>query len=170
MARPKVLEPKKRGRKTKFRKSFCKVLEDMMKDGATDTQIADVLKIHVSTLYQYLQDYPEFNDARKRGEKIIVEKVKGALIQRALGYEYEETEQKISKNRATGAEVPILLKRVKKQMAPDVGAIIFWLKNKAPDEFKDKFEFDGEALKNIKVEVVSIKSTMPEPVVKDKKD
>ena len=158
------------GRSSKYKKKFCKILEEMMQDGATDVQIAKTLRIGVSTFYEYLQKYPDFLEARKRGEKIIVEKVKGALIKRALGYETEEVEQKISKNRATGAEVPILLKKVKKQIAPDVGACIFYLKNKAPDEFKDKFEFDGEALKNITVEIVSVPSTMKEPVVKPKKD
>ena len=160
----------KRGRKPKFKPGFCKIIEEMMQDGATDIQIAKTLRIGVSTFYEYLQEYPEFMEARKRGEKIIIEKVKGALVQRALGYETEEIEQKISKNRATGAEVPILLKKVKKHVAPDVGAIVFYLKNKAPDEFKDKFEFDGEALKNITVEVVSVPSNMKEPVVKPKKD
>ena len=37
-------------------------------------------------------------------------------------------------------------KRVKKQVAPDVTAQIFWLKNRKPAEFRDKHdvEFKGE--------------------------
>ena len=54
--------------------------------------------------------------------------VENAMCKRALGYEYEEVktiiEQTADGSRKTKVE------KTKKQVAPDVGAQIFWLKNR----------------------------------------
>ena len=54
------------------------------------------------------------------------------MLKRALGYSYDEVTYE------NGVEV----KRVTKEVAPDVGAQCFWLKNRKPDVFRDKQNID----------------------------
>ena len=62
--------------------------------------------------------------------------VENALLKRALGYEYDEITTEYGKE----------IKRVTKQVVPDVTAQIFWLKNRKPDQWRDKqqIEHSGE--------------------------
>ena len=53
--------------------------------------------------------------------------MENALLKRALGYEYDEITYE------NGEEV----KRVTKQVAPDITAQIFWLKNRKPQQRRD---------------------------------
>ena len=50
------------------------------------------------------------------------------MLRRALGYEYDEVTFE------DGDEV----KRVRKQVVPDTTAQIFWLKNRKPEDWRDK--------------------------------
>lgn len=59
--------------------------------GATDKEIADNLGIHRSTLIEYKKAYSEFADLLKNSRKKPVNKIKASLLQRALGFSYEET-------------------------------------------------------------------------------
>ena len=40
-----------------------------------------------------------------------------------------------------------LTKRVTKQVAPDTTALIFWLKNRKPKQWRDKVDIEGESNK-----------------------
>lgn len=62
--------------------------------------------------------------------------MENALLKRALGYEYDEITYE------NGEEV----KRVTKQVAPDITAQIFWLKNRKPQQRRDTkdIEHSGE--------------------------
>ena len=56
------------------------------------------------------------------------------MLKRALGYEFKETTQELTED---GMRVT---KVITKQQAPDTTAQIFWLKNRKPDEWRDKKE------------------------------
>ncbi len=112
------------------------LVECWARDGFTDEQIAKNLGIAVSTLSEYKNKYPEFSESLKRGKEIVNYQVENALLKRALGYEYDEITYE------NGEEV----KRVTKQVAPDITAQIFWLKNRKPQQRRDTkdIEHSGE--------------------------
>ena len=58
------------------------------------------------------------------------------MLKRALGYEYEEI--KMIATESGGKRV----EKTRKQVLPDVGAQIFWLKNRKPKEWRDKQEVE----------------------------
>ena len=61
------------------------------------------------------------------------------MLKRALGYDYEEVVQRpVVVDKETGETEMRVVQRVNKHVAPDVTAQIFWLKNRKPDEFRDK--------------------------------
>ena len=106
------------------------LVEGWARDGLTNEQIAEKLGIGLSTLYKYQSENMEFMDALKRGKEVVDREVENALFKRAMGYEYEEVTFEGGKETKT----------VKKQVAPDVTAQIFWLKNRKPKEWRDKRE------------------------------
>lgn len=116
------------------------LLEGWARDGLTDEQIAKNIGIATSTFYEWKKKELEFSEALKKGKEVIDFEVENALLKRALGYEYEE---EIYEN-------GILTKKVKKQVAPDTTAQIFWLKNRQVKKWRDKVEIaDNDAIKKL---------------------
>ncbi len=105
-------------------------LEGWARDGLTDDQIAKNIGINRDTLYRWKKAHSDISDALKRGKEVIDRQVENALLTRALGYTYDEVTFE------GGVEV----KRVRKQVVPDTTAQIFWLKNRKPEEWRDKRE------------------------------
>ena len=104
------------------------LIEGWARDGLTDEQIYNNLGISKDTFYKYIKQYTDFSDALKKGQEIVDYEVENALLKRALGYEYDEITYEC------GEEV----KRVRKQVAPDTTAQIFWLKNRKPEQWREK--------------------------------
>ncbi|MDT2679840.1 helix-turn-helix domain-containing protein [Enterococcus gallinarum] len=109
-------------------------LEGWARDGLTDEQIANNIGIRRPTLYDWKNKYSDISDALKRGKEVIDRQVENALLKRALGYEFKETTQELTED---GMRVT---KVITKQQAPDTTAQIFWLKNRKPNEWRDKKE------------------------------
>ena len=109
-------------------------IEGWARDGLTDEQIANNIGIRRPTLYDWKKKYSDISDALKRGKEVIDRQVENALLKRALGYEYVETTKELTDLGLT------VTKQVTKQVAPDTTAQIFWLKNRKPQEWRDKKE------------------------------
>lgn len=103
-------------------------VEKWAEQGLIDEQIAHNMGIATSTFYEWKKKYPEFSEALKKGKAVVDVQVENALLKRALGYQYEELTY----------QNDVLDKKVIKQMAPDVTAQIFWLKNRKPETWNRK--------------------------------
>lgn len=55
------------GRPSKYTPEFCERVIDAGSEGKTITEMADDLDIARSTIYEWIDTYPEFSDAIKRG-------------------------------------------------------------------------------------------------------
>ena len=131
------------------------LLEGWARDGLTDEQIAKNIGIATSTFYEWKKKELEFSEALKKGKEVIDFEVENALLKRALGYEYEE---EIYEN-------GILTKKVKKQVAPDTTAQIFWLKNRKKEQWREKVEVvkTDEDLQNINKNISNIANLLNNP-------
>jgi hypothetical protein len=147
------------GRPTKYDpKIHPQLVMWMCRAGSTMQQIADELGVTLSTVNLWQAKHKEFSDAiREYGRPYADWMVQEALFKRALGYDYTETYkterpritkkkvQKNSKTQTTTTEEEVIdstLVIVKRDtairhMAADVKAIIFWLKNRKPDQWRD---------------------------------
>ena len=112
------------------------LVEGWARDGLKDKQIANNLGISKDTFYKYKKNYPDFSDTLKKGKEIIDYEVENALLKRALGYEYTETTKEIKEN---GNKI---IKKITKQVAPDVTAQIYWLNNRKPKQWRNKQDID----------------------------
>ena len=112
----------------------------MATGGAVDTMIADAIGIHVSTLYTWKAQFPEFRDALKRGKDIADDMVEAALFRRATGYSHDAVKimtVSVGDGCSDVREVPFV-----EHYAPDTTAAIFWLKNRRSDQWRDKREVE----------------------------
>lgn len=106
-------------------------LEAYARDGLTDQQISEKVGINPATLYDWKKKYPEISESLKRGKEVVDIEVENALFKRAIGYRYQEIK---TEDTAEGEKVTTTIKEV----VPDVTAQIFWLKNRKPDQWRDK--------------------------------
>lgn len=111
-------------------------IEGWARDGLTDQQIAGNMGITAKTLYEWKKRHGGICEALKKGKEVIDRQVENALLKRALGYRYEEIKEKQEGGAITERTVTI------KEVAPDVTAQIFWLKNRKSDEWRDRKDME----------------------------
>lgn len=139
--------------KCKYNDNFPLLAEDYARRGMIDKEIMKKLGIAKTAYYKYQNEHAEFKEAIKRGKAPVDVEVENALLKRSKGYEYEEDHVEYRPRKKGDKSGPSLIKRIKKQVAPDVTAIIFWLKNRRPELWRDKHEL--EHLGNVNVTVIT---------------
>lgn len=110
------------------------LIECWARDGYTFQDIANRIGIAVSTLRGWRAQYPEFDEALKRGREIIDYKVENALLKSALGYKTKEV--KVTTTMRYGKVVETVKEVTNKEQAPNVSAIQCWLYNRLPNKWK----------------------------------
>jgi hypothetical protein len=121
------------GRPSGFKAEFTEQAEKLAKLGATDMEIADFFEVDVRTVNRWKISFPEFCQALKAGKDVADDKVIRSLFQRATGFEHEAVKIFMPAN----ATEPIHT-NYREFVVPDTTACIFWLKNRRPDEWRDK--------------------------------
>ena len=110
-----------------------------MDAGATDVEVCNALDCDPVTLYAMLRREPDFLKARKGAKDHADSRVERSLFKRANGF---ETEEKTIEG-VPGPDGKIItqtVKVMKKQVPPDTGAAIFWLKNRKRADWQDRRE------------------------------
>ena len=114
------------------------LIEAWARNGLTDEQIAKNLGIGKTTFYKYLSEHNELSELLKKSKEVVDIQVENALLKRALGYKYDEVTKEL--NEDTG-ELEVT-KVVTKEVQPDTTAQIFWLKNRKPEDWRDRKEVE----------------------------
>ena len=123
------------GRKSAYTPALAILAEKVARLGATDAEIADVFGVGVTTLNRWKKAHVEFADALKKGKTISDARVVEALYHRAVGYSHDAV--KIMQFQGTPVVVPYT-----EHYPPDTTACIFWLKNRQPQEWRDKQQIE----------------------------
>lgn len=134
------------------------LLEGWARDGLTDEQIAKNIGISRASLYEWKKKEVDISDALKKGKEIVDFEVENALLKKALGYTITIKEEKLDKDGC----VHTLEKDV--HIPPDTTAQIFWLKNRKPNNWKDRVETDEdkEAVANASQVIAKIRKVAQE--------
>lgn len=120
----------KTGRKSIYDTVIAPHLDEIRKgveNGATVKEIAQALGIAESTLNKYKAEKKELMAAFTRGRASIVIDIRGALLKKALGYEYEE-EKRVGRKDAKGENI-VLVEKYKKHQPPSETAAAMLLRN-----------------------------------------
>lgn len=145
----------KRGAKSKYHSDFPLLAEGYAREGMTDKEICQKLGISQDTFYEYMKKYPEFSESVKEGKRPIDVEVEKALLKRAIGYEMEETQVEYKGIPKEGEKAkPTSVKKITKQVIPDVLAQKFWLMNRQPRRFKDRRTFEGDPERPLAVRLI----------------
>ena len=128
-------------------------IEAWKRDGLTNEQIMKNLGIGRDSFYRYKDKYSEFSDALKKGKEVADIEVENALFKRAIGYKYKEV---IKEVKEIDGKKTTYVKEVIKEMPGDVGAQIFWLKNRKSSKWKDKQDIDIED-NNVSITINGVK-------------
>ena len=108
-------------------------IEDWARMGLTDEQIAKNMGVNKTTLYDWIKKFPDISNSIKKGKAPIDFEVENALFKRAIGYEYEEVETTIEE---IDGKQRKRIKKIKKVALPETSAMIFWLKNRKPEQWR----------------------------------
>ncbi len=145
------MKKNKGGRLSKYElewKDKLIVIEGWAKDGLTDEQIAKNMGISTSTLYEWKKKYLEFSESLKKGKEVVDREVENALLKKALGI--KETVRKAIKvkevlykdGKRISEKEHIEYADEEVYVPPDTTAQIFWLKNRKPNEWRDKRDIE----------------------------
>lgn len=122
-------------RPEKFKPEYVAIARKACQLGATDMDLAEMFGVSLRTISYWRSGKEEFAGALKLGKNEADDRVEQALYNRAMGFSHADTDIRV----VDGAivETPIV-----KHYAPDTTAAIFWLKNRRPDEWRDKQELE----------------------------
>lgn len=117
-------------------------IEGWARDGLIDAQIAKNMGIAYSTFKEWVNRFPALSAALKRGKAPVDIEVENALLKRAKGYKYVETVTEIYKD-ADGVQRRHI-RNIEKEVPPDSTAIIYWLRNRKPQQWRDRRDISIE--------------------------
>ena len=126
-----------------------KRIEGWARDGLNDEQIAFKMGVSKTTFYKWKREYAQFSDALKKGKAPVDCDVENALLKSALGFTVTVKRPIKLKKRGNlkgkGAIEEERIEIVDEEIyiKPDVTAQIFWLKNRKPEQWREKREYVG---------------------------
>ena len=124
------------GRPTKYRPEYALFAQQLCEQGATDADVAHVLRIDRSTLYEWLARYPDFRAALRLGKAPANLRVARAFYERCTGYEFET--EKIFQYMGQ----PVRIKHTE-HVPADPSAAFNWLCNREPEQWRNRRELTG---------------------------
>ena len=109
---------------------------ELIEQGLTDTELAEAFGISPDTIYAWQKQHPEFLQAIKKAKEKPDREVEAALFKRAVGYEVTEMQGVLVVGH-DGRQTIRVQKVIRKHIPGDTTCIIFWLKNRMPDRWRD---------------------------------
>ena len=104
--------------------------------GWTDQQMADFFEIDRTTWWRWKGKSKAFCNTLKEWKEEADSRVERTLYERACGYSHPDVHISNYMGGITTTEIT-------KHYPPDTASCIFWLKNRKPDDWKDKYEQAG---------------------------
>lgn len=125
----------RRGRPSSYKPEFVEQARKLAELGATDREVADFFNVDERTINRWKHEHPDFCLSLKVGKQAADDRVEQSLYRRALGFSHDAV--KIMGYEGTYTPVEYV-----EVYPPDTTAAIFWLKNRRPDQWRDKTETD----------------------------
>jgi len=126
-------------RPSKFNNEVKRQCKLMALQGWTDVQMSELLGVTEKTFNNWKKKYKKFFQSLKDWKIEADNKVERSLYERACGYNHPETKAQYIQDQDGGRwEYADLTKHY----APDPTSMIFWLKNRQPDKWRDKTEHE----------------------------
>jgi hypothetical protein len=125
-----IKEKRPPGRPSKKDSLDLGMIERLYGLGLTDVQVGKVLDVGEGTILSWKKD-KKFADALKKGKAVPDKEVEVSLFKRATGYSYPDIDIRVVGGR-------IVKTNIVKHCPPDPTSMIFWLKNRKREEWRDR--------------------------------
>lgn len=129
--RPGAGRKPKPGRPSGYQDEFARQANKLCALGATDDDLADFFAVSVRTILRWKVEHAEFCRALKDGKEGADDRVERSLYQRAVGYTHDAV--KIMQHQGV-----VVRAEYREHYPPDTTAAIFWLKNRRPEQWREK--------------------------------
>lgn len=134
-------ENAERGRPTPYKEEYAKSVFKLCLLGAKDKEIAEFYEVTETTINNWKKKYPDFFESIKKGkleaDSVIAEslyqRAKGALIRTQKAFKV-----KVGKDANGGVIEDVKVVTVVEEIPAGEVSMIFWLKNRHPDKWRDK--------------------------------
>lgn len=130
----------KRGRKSGFRSEFIRIAFIAAKYGAIEEEIARDLGVGRGTFSRWKENSPELRDALKTAKEVCDERMERSLYHRGIGYSHPAVKF-MTVSDQHGSHIERL--EYTEYYPPDPTSMIFWLKNRRPDRWRDVQNING---------------------------
>jgi len=113
-------------------------------NGLTNKEIAKSMGIAMSTFCDWTDKFSEFSEALKSGRGMSCQAIENALFKRATGYvvedvdEIEEFKGELRDGKPANGTITKREVRKTRNVPPDTGAIVFYLKNRMGERYTDR--------------------------------
>lgn len=111
---------------------------ELLRCWARDFTLSDIAKkigVSEKTLISWRKTYPEIEQAIKDGKEIVDYRVENALLKVALGYTTTDVKTIISPPDKNGNR-SIRVEKTEREIPPNPTAIMCWLNNRKPEQWK----------------------------------
>ena len=123
------------GRPTAYRPEFEELAYNYCLLGATDEQLASFFNVCTTTIDTWKRDIPEFLGSLKRGKAFADAQMAASLYNKGIGY--TRSEDKVFMYKGCESVVPVDV-----YYPADTTSIIFWLKNRQPELWRDRHDIN----------------------------
>lgn len=123
-------------RPTKYKAEYAEQARKLCLLGATDADLAEFFEVSEQTINAWKKAHKAFLESLKAGKRLADAEVAERLFQRAMGYSHPE--EKVFNNQGE-----IVTHQTTKHYPPDPTSMIFWLKNRDPERWREKPADDG---------------------------
>ncbi|HGM6831972.1 TPA: terminase [Serratia marcescens] len=118
-------------RPTKYQEAYAEQARKLCLLGYTDAELASFFEVSEATINNWKLEHPEFLESIKKGKAVADGEVASTLFNRAMGYTAKEKREEKTADGFKEVDA-------EKHVPGDVTAMIFWLKNRQKDKWREK--------------------------------
>lgn len=144
------------GRPTKYKDSYNDLAYKLCLLGATDKDIAQFFEVCEATINNWKIEFPEFLESLKKGKEIadmnvaqkLFDRATGAVVKQQQAHKLKRVVYVNGKKSEEFEEIEVV--DLFQEQPPDTTALIFWLKNRKSEQWRDKVDHDVNTTVSIK--------------------
>ncbi|HAT5003101.1 TPA: terminase [Serratia marcescens] len=118
-------------RPTKYQEAYAEQARKLCLLGYTDAELANFFEVSEATINNWKLEHSEFLESIKKGKAVADGEVASTLFNRAIGYTAKEKREEKTADGFKEVDA-------EKHVPGDVTAMIFWLKNRQKDKWREK--------------------------------
>ena len=119
------------GRPSKYIEEYAEQARKLCKLGATDPDLAEFFKVHLSTIWEWSTSHEAFSDAIRIGMNQANDCVDRSLYMKARGYFLDGV-------KVMTVDKAVVEHPIREYYPPDTTAIMWWQRNRRPDLWRER--------------------------------